>query len=72
MPDAEPLPQTAVPPDVPILLVVGNEIAGVDPGILAMCDKVVYIPMQGVKQSLNVASAFAVAAYHLVTWHLLR
>lgn len=64
-PDAQPLPQTAVPLDVPILLVVGNEIAGVDPGILAMCDKVVYIPMQGVKQSLNVASAFAVAAYHL-------
>ncbi len=69
-PDAQPLLQTAVSPDAPILLVVGNEIAGVDPGILAMCDQVVYIPMQGVKQSLNVASAFAVAAYYLATWRL--
>ncbi len=64
-PDAEPLLETAVPSGRPVLLIVGNEIAGVDPGILALCDKVLYIPMQGVKESLNVASAFAIAAYHL-------
>jgi len=64
-PGAEPLLETAVPPDTPIVLIVGNEIAGVDPGILAVCDKVLYIPMQGVKESLNVASAFAIATYHL-------
>jgi tRNA G18 (ribose-2'-O)-methylase SpoU len=49
----------------PIVLVVGNEIAGVDPDILAICDKTIMLPMQGVKNSLNVASAFAVAAYAL-------
>jgi 23S rRNA (guanosine2251-2'-O)-methyltransferase len=65
-PDAQPLLATAVPPHAPILLIVGNELAGVDPGILAVCDKVLYIPMQGLKHSLNVASAFAVAAYHLL------
>ena len=65
VPGAEPLLETAVPPHTPIVLIVGNEIAGVDPGILAVCDKVLYIPMQGVKESLNVASAFAIAAYHL-------
>jgi len=65
-PGADSLWETAVPPAVPIVLIVGNEIAGVDPGILAVCDKVLYIPMQGVKESLNVASAFAIAAYHLV------
>ncbi|MCZ7668459.1 MAG: hypothetical protein M5U34_15330 [Chloroflexi bacterium] len=49
----------------PVVLVVGNEIAGVDPGILAICDQTIMLPMQGVKNSLNVASAFAVAAYAL-------
>ena len=49
----------------PIVLVVGNEVTGVDPGILAICDQTIMLPMQGVKNSLNVASAFAVAAYAL-------
>jgi 23S rRNA (guanosine2251-2'-O)-methyltransferase len=47
----------------PIGLVVGNEISGVDPGILALCDRVVHIPMQGYKRSLNVSIAFGVAVY---------
>lgn len=47
----------------PIILVVGNELAGVDPDILARCDRILRIPMLGQKNSLNVASAFAVAAY---------
>ncbi|MBK8987554.1 MAG: TrmH family RNA methyltransferase [Chloroflexi bacterium] len=64
-PDAAPLWAAVVPPQTPILLIVGNEIAGVDPEILVLCDKVLYIPMHGVKHSLNVASAFAIAAYHL-------
>lgn len=49
----------------PIALVVGNEVAGVDPGILAICDRVLCIPMQGAKRSLNVAIAFSVAVYCL-------
>jgi 23S rRNA (guanosine2251-2'-O)-methyltransferase len=49
----------------PILLVVGNELAGVDPDLLALCDRVFYLPMLGVKGSLNVATAFGVAAYFL-------
>jgi tRNA G18 (ribose-2'-O)-methylase SpoU len=50
---------------LPILLVVGNELSGVDPGILKACEKVVAIPMQGHKRSLNVAIAFGIAAYFL-------
>ncbi|GAB4581216.1 MAG: hypothetical protein Fur0022_39630 [Anaerolineales bacterium] len=50
---------------LPIVLVVGNEVAGVDPGILAVCDQVVSIPMMGVKESLNAAVAFGVAVYTL-------
>jgi len=49
----------------PIVLIVGNEITGVDPGLLAICDRVLAIPMWGVKRSLNVATAFGIAIYEL-------
>jgi 23S rRNA (guanosine2251-2'-O)-methyltransferase len=49
----------------PIALIIGNEIAGIDPGLLAICDRIITIPMLGYKRSLNVASAFGIAAYHL-------
>lgn len=49
----------------PILLVVGNEVCGVDPGILALCERVLYLPMLGLKGSLNVAVAFGIAIYTL-------
>lgn len=49
----------------PVVLVVGNEISGVDPAILELCDKVFHIPMRGAKTSLNAAVAFGIAAYVL-------
>lgn len=49
----------------PILLVVGNEVSGVDPGILRQCERVFHIPMQGIKTSLNVSVALGIAAYFL-------
>jgi tRNA G18 (ribose-2'-O)-methylase SpoU len=52
--------------DPPIALILGNEVIGVDPGILAQCDKVLYIPMVGQKESLNVAVAFGIAVYYLL------
>lgn len=56
----------AEPPDnQPWVLVVGNERAGVDPGPLELCDLVLSLPMTGEKNSLNVAAAFAAAAYWL-------
>ncbi len=51
--------------DSPITLVLGNEVTGVDPGILALCERTVYIPMRGQKASLNVATAMGIAAYAL-------
>jgi len=47
----------------PVLFVVGSEKAGVDPGILSLCDRVFSLPMQGFKGSLNVAVAFGIALY---------
>ncbi len=48
-----------------LLLALGNEIAGVDPGLLAMADAVVALPMAGRKRSLNVATALAAVVYGL-------
>jgi len=47
----------------PVLLVVGNEVQGVDPGILSQSDKISHIPMFGKKESFNVATAFGIAAF---------
>lgn len=46
-------------------LVVGNEVTGIDPELLDLCDEILYIPMRGEKKSFNVAIAFSVAAYAL-------
>lgn len=48
-----------------LVLIAGNERAGVDPHLLQLCDRVIWIPMQGHKESLNVAIAFSIAAYSL-------
>lgn len=53
------------PITTPTLLIVGNEKAGIDPDILSLCDRVLALPMQGIKESLNVAVAFGIALYHL-------
>ncbi len=53
------------PDDRPMVLIVGNERAGVDPGLLDLCEVVLALPMMGEKESLNVAVAFGVAAYWL-------
>lgn len=47
------------------LLIAGSEVTGVDPGLLELCDQILYIPMRGDKQSFNVAIAFSIAAYEL-------
>jgi 23S rRNA (guanosine2251-2'-O)-methyltransferase len=66
---AEPSPQLSLYeaelPAGPLALIVGNERAGVDPGLLALCDGIFALPMSGVKSSLNVAVAFGIAVYHL-------
>jgi len=49
----------------PLCLVVGNENAGLSPETIQHCDYLCDLPMKGTKESLNVASAFAVAAYFI-------
>lgn len=47
------------------VLILGSEVTGVDPDLLALCDEILSIPMRGQKRSLNVAIAFSVAAFAL-------
>ena len=57
-------------PESLILLVVGNEVSGIDPAILNLSQNILSIPMLGHKSSLNVAVAFGIAVYTLQN-HLL-
>jgi 23S rRNA (guanosine2251-2'-O)-methyltransferase len=47
------------------ILIIGNEVTGVDPELLDLCDRIYSIPMRGEKKSFNVAIAFSIAAFAL-------
>jgi tRNA G18 (ribose-2'-O)-methylase SpoU len=49
-----------------LALVLGNEIKGLPSSILNRADKILEIPMKGKKESLNVAVAFGIIAFHLL------
>ncbi|MFC1619336.1 RNA methyltransferase [Candidatus Neomarinimicrobiota bacterium] len=49
----------------PVCFVVGNEVTGVSEELVAMADLILELPMAGIKQSLNVATAFGVVGYEL-------
>ncbi len=51
-------------PPQKIVLLVGREVEGVEPEILAACDLLLEIPMFGRKESFNVVQAAAMALYH--------
>jgi tRNA G18 (ribose-2'-O)-methylase SpoU len=64
-PNASPLQTVTLPTaevaPAGIALVAGNELTGVDPGVMAMCELKLCLPMRGRKRSLNVAVAAGVA-----------
>jgi tRNA G18 (ribose-2'-O)-methylase SpoU len=47
----------------PAALILGNERFGLNPEVISACDAVVRIPLFGLKNSLNVVSAFSIASY---------
>jgi 23S rRNA (guanosine2251-2'-O)-methyltransferase len=53
------------PHSQPMALVVGNEVTGLEPSDLALCDVTLELPMLGTKESLNVATAAGIALYQL-------
>ncbi len=48
-----------------LLVILGNEVGGVDKEILKLCDQVAEIPMLGKKESLNVAVATGILLFSL-------
>jgi 23S rRNA (guanosine2251-2'-O)-methyltransferase len=64
-------PHTAFNWPQPSAIVFGNEVTGVNPEILAMCDATVWIPMKGHKNTINVATAFGVVLFEILRrWEL--
>lgn len=51
-------------PPQKLALIVGREVEGIEPEVLAACDSVVEIPMFGRKESFNVVQAAAMGLYH--------
>ncbi len=56
LPDYQPVDKVAI--------LLGREVEGIAPELLAQCHKVIEIPMRGRKESFNVVQAAAVALYH--------
>jgi 23S rRNA (guanosine2251-2'-O)-methyltransferase len=52
-------------PLFPLALLVGNEKRGLSSALLKKSDRIIYLPMQGQKESLNVGVSMAVAGYYL-------
>jgi len=63
---AVPISKLSFPGSKSSMLILGNEVTGVDPGLLHLCDDIVYIPMRGENPSFNVEVAFAIAVYTLL------
>lgn len=61
-PTSTALPDFVAPDKIAIL--VGREVEGVEPEVLAACDTIIEIPMFGKKESFNVVQAAAMALYH--------
>lgn len=51
--------------DLPLCLIVGNEISGVNQELIDQCDLSIEIPQYGIKQSLNVAVAYGISVFEL-------
>jgi len=51
--------------EFPMALILGNEVKGISKKILQKSDEVIFLPMAGKKESLNVSVAFGVAGYEI-------
>ncbi len=47
-----------------VAFIFGNEITGVEPGVLKLCDAHIMIPMAGSKESLNVSVCAGIILFH--------
>ena len=54
-----------IPKKEKILIIMGNEVGGVEEEVLKICDTIAEIPMLGEKESLNVSVAAGIVLYSL-------
>lgn len=52
--------------DLPLCLILGNEISGVSKELIDLADVSYEIPMLGMKQSLNVSVSYGIAVYEII------
>ena len=50
-----------------LVLLIGEEVHGIEAQYLALCDDIIEIPMVGKKESFNVSVATGIALFHLAT-----
>ncbi|MDQ3017595.1 MAG: TrmH family RNA methyltransferase [Bacteroidota bacterium] len=61
------LDEVSFPEQMPMALIFGNEMRGIDASILSMCQQSIEIPQDGIKHSLNVATTAGI-----VMWECFR
>lgn len=62
------LPSYVAPDKLALLL--GTETTGIPPSLIERCDHLIQIPMKGIKESLNVTIAAAIASYAILNQKL--
>lgn len=55
-----------------LAIIFGNEVSGVDPSVLALCDGSIEIPQEGMKHSLNISVAAGIVLWELYKQLLCR
>lgn len=63
--DSKSVPLPSYRPPDKIALLLGREVEGIEPEVLALTDTTLEIPMRGTKESFNVVQATAMTLYHL-------
>lgn len=63
--DSVPLREVKLPKNEKIVLIVGNEVDGVDEELLDYCDQVIEIPQFGTKHSFNVSVSTGITLWEL-------
>jgi len=54
-------------PKSKVAIILGNEIEGIKQKTLNKCDKIVHLPMNKVKESLNVSVSFGAIGYYILS-----
>ena len=63
--DKKAINYTKFTPKFPLALIIGNEVKGISKKTLGKADKIIFLPMHGKKESLNVSVSFGVAGYEI-------